>query len=102
MDKGSIGGVGSGTLGSLIPQGGFDDSTVDNAEEVVQDLGMQLEARLVKAVCKQGTDTLIGQTPRAMSSAPGSMLCTHNIATAQFRVSRNNQLTIFLTCQQLH
>lgn len=84
MDKGSIGGVGSGTLGSLIPQGGFNYSTVDNAEEVVQDLGMQLEARLVKAVCKQGTDTLIAQMPQAMSSAPASM-CTHNMPTAHFR-----------------
>ena len=58
MDTGSIGGVGIGALGSLIPQGGFDDSTVDDAEEVVQDLGMQLEARLVKAVCMQDTATL--------------------------------------------
>lgn len=51
MDKDSVIGVGSGALVSLIPQGGLDDPTVHNAEEMVQDLDMELKAWLMKTVC---------------------------------------------------
>jgi len=53
MHKDSIVGVGSGALGGLIPQGGLDDPTVHNAEEVVQDLDVELEAWFVKTVCNR-------------------------------------------------
>ena len=53
MHKDSIVGVGSGALGGLVPQRGLDDPTVHNAEEVVQDLDVELEAWLVKTVCNR-------------------------------------------------
>lgn len=55
MDKESIVGVGSGPLGALIPKGRLDDPAVHNAEKVVQYLGMQLEPRLVEAICRSGS-----------------------------------------------
>lgn len=51
MDKHSIVWIGCRTLGCLVPQGGCDDPAVHNGEQVVQDLGMQLEAGFVKAIC---------------------------------------------------
>ena len=51
MNEDSIVWIGSGALGCLIPERHLDDPAVHNGEQVVQDLGMQLEARLVKAIC---------------------------------------------------
>lgn len=61
MHKDSIVGVGSGALGGLIPQGGLDDPTVHNTEEVVQDLDVELEAWLVKTVCNSRQNSSVNQ-----------------------------------------
>lgn len=53
MHKDSIVGVGGGSLGRLIPQGGLDDSAVHYAEQMVQDSGMELEPWLMEAVCSK-------------------------------------------------
>ena len=59
MHKDSIVGVRFVPLSCFIPQRSFDDPAVDYAEEMVQYPGMQLEAWLVKAVCKSDTHLLI-------------------------------------------
>ena len=51
MNKDSIVWVGSRALGCLIPKGCFDDPAIHNGEQVVQYLGMQLEAWFVKTIC---------------------------------------------------
>lgn len=51
MDKDSVVWIGSGAFGCLIPERRFDDPTVHDGEQVVQNLGVQLEAGFVKAVC---------------------------------------------------
>lgn len=58
MDKDSIVGVSIWPLTALVPERRLDDPAVHNAEEVVQNLGMQLETRLVKAIC---TDIVQGE-----------------------------------------
>lgn len=51
VHKGGIVGEGSWAEGGSVPKGRLDDVGVDVGEQVVQDLGVHLEARLVERVC---------------------------------------------------
>ena len=55
VDVGGVVGVGGGALGGHVPQGGLDDFRGHHQEQVVQDLGLHLEPRLVERVCTEKT-----------------------------------------------
>ena len=51
LHEGQVVGVGGRALGGDVPQGRLDDVRAHYREQVVQDLGLHLQARLVEGVC---------------------------------------------------
>lgn len=72
MDKDSVVWIGGRALGCLIPERRLDDPAVHNGEQVVQDLGMQLETWLVKAICTTKQDGLLLEDGKALMTNVGS------------------------------
>ncbi len=56
VHKGGVVGKGGGAQRGGVPQGGLDHVRVDDGEQVVQDLRVHLQARLVESVCANNSN----------------------------------------------